>query len=68
MTNPIPGSESIQWNVNCQYANDGSGDLIVPLPEAVLAKLKLATGDTLTVEIQADGTLRMTPVRAQKPE
>lgn len=62
--NRVPGTENQRWTVTCQDAADGTGDMIVPLPDDLLSKIGLVIGDARTVEIKADGTIMLTPVRA----
>lgn len=56
-----PGNENQRWIVTCQDAADGSGDMIVLLPDELLNEIGLVIGDTLTVEKQPDGTITLTP-------
>lgn len=63
--NPTPGSENKRWTVTCQDAADGTGDLIVPLPDDLLAAIGWACGDKLNMEEQPDGTITLTPVHSQ---
>lgn len=49
------GSE--RWTVKCQGTADGSGDVIVELPLELLAKMGLALGDDLDVEILNDAII-----------
>jgi len=62
--NPTPGSENKRWIVTCQNAADGTDDLIIPLPDDLLATIGLACGDKLDMEKQPDGTIILTPVRS----
>jgi len=62
--NPTPSSENNRWIVTCQKAADGTGDLIVPLPDDLLAAIGLTSGDKLDMEKQPDGTITLTPVRS----
>ena len=48
--NPAPGTENQRWTVTCQDAADGTGDMIVPLPDDLLSQMGLVIGDTLTVD------------------
>ena len=48
--NPTPGSENKRWIVTCQNAADGTDDLIIPLPDDLLATIGLACGDKLDME------------------
>ena len=62
--NRVPGTENQRWTVTCQDAADGTGDMIVPLPDDLLSEIGLVIGDALTFEIKADGTIMLTPVQA----
>ncbi|NNA01292.1 AbrB/MazE/SpoVT family DNA-binding domain-containing protein [Pseudomonas lundensis] len=69
--NPVPGTENQRWTVTCQDAADGTGDMIVPLPDDLLSEIGLVIGDTLTVERQPDGSLTLTktsqPLKVNQP-
>ena len=41
---------SIRWKLTCRDAGDGSGDVILELPEDLLKAAGLAVGDTLELE------------------
>ena len=58
--NPTHDLKSKRWTVTCQDAADGTGDMIVPLPDDLLSQMGLFIGGTLTVEKQPDGTLTLT--------
>ena len=58
--NRAPSTKNQHRNVICQDAADGTGDLIVPLPDDLLSEMGLVIGGTLTVEKQPDGTLTLT--------
>ena len=60
--NRVPGTENQCWTVTCQDAADGTGDMIVPLPDDLLRQMGLVIGDTLTVEKQPDGSLTLTNI------
>lgn len=64
----VPGTENPRWTVTSQDAADGTGDMIVPLPDDLLSEIGLVIGDTLTVEKQPDGTITititLTPIRS----
>ena len=62
--NRVPGTENQRWTVTCQDAADGTGDMIVLLPDDLLSELDLVMGDTLIVEKQPDGTITLTPIRS----
>lgn len=51
-----------RWTVKCLNVADGSGDVIVELPEDFLAEAGLHLGDELTVEM-IDGAVVLKPVR-----
>lgn len=61
--NQTPDAESKRWTVTCQDSADGTGDLIVPLPDDLMAAVRLANGDKLNMERQSDGTIVLTPIR-----
>jgi antitoxin component of MazEF toxin-antitoxin module len=63
--NPTPLSENGRWIVTCQDTDDGTGDLIIPLPDDLLAAIGLTGGDKLNMEVHSDGTITLTPVRYQ---
>lgn len=63
--NDTPGAENQRWTVTCQDAADGTGDLILPLPDDLLSEIGLVVGDTLSIEKQPDGTVTLTPIRSQ---
>ena len=69
--NHVPGTENQRWTVTCQDAADGTGDMIVPLPDDLLSEIGLVIGDTLTVEKQPDGSLTLTktsqPLKVNQP-
>ena len=69
--NRVPGTENQRWTVTCQDAADGTGDMIVPLPDDLLSEIGLVIGDTLTVEKQPDGSLTLTktsqPLKVNQP-
>ena len=46
--------------VTCEDAEDGTGDLIIPLPDDLLAAIGLTSGDKLNMEKQPDGTITLT--------
>ncbi|MEU6148343.1 AbrB/MazE/SpoVT family DNA-binding domain-containing protein [Streptomyces sp. NPDC047081] len=52
------------WTVECLDAGDGSGDVIVELPQDFLDEMNLKTGDTLDFAIDEAGIIIMT----KKPE
>ncbi len=47
-------NESERWTVKCQDTADGSGDVIIDLPQELLAKLGLEVGDDLTITTTKD--------------
>ena len=50
-------SKKTMWHTVCQDAGDGSGDLVIELPEDLLADLGWKTGDTLSFDIKADRSI-----------
>lgn len=54
-----------RWTVKYLDAADGSGDVIVELPEDFLAEAGLHLGDELTVEL-IDGAVVLKPIRPEK--
>lgn len=51
------------WFVQAQATHDGSGDVIVDLPPALLQEMGLGIGDELAMTVAGD-TIILTPVRA----
>ncbi|MNC49957.1 hypothetical protein D3C76_1592900 [compost metagenome] len=54
--------ESQSWTVKCHDPADGSGDMIVDLPQDLLTSLELVLGDELTIEV-LDGDIILKPIR-----
>lgn len=50
------------WKVQAQATNDGSGDVIVDLPAALLKEMGLTIGDDLTINTVGDSII-LTPIR-----
>lgn len=50
------------WKVQAQATNDGSGDVIVDLPAALLKEMGLTIGDDLTINAVGDSII-LTPIR-----
>jgi len=48
-----------QWTVTLEDAEDGSGDLMLPIPDEIMASLGLKIGDSLTWNTQPDGSVIM---------
>lgn len=55
-------SESLKKTVICQDLGDGSGDLIIDLPQDVIEDMKVAPGDLLSIEL-VDGMLLLSALR-----
>ncbi len=55
------------WYVQTQATQDGSDDVIVDLPPALLQEMGLGIGDELAITVAGD-TIILTPVRAMKRE
>lgn len=54
--------EISRWTVPARATNDGSGDVIVDLPAALLKEMGLAIGDDLKITVAGD-TIILTPIR-----
>jgi len=54
------------WYVQAQATDDGSGDVIVDLPTALLQEMGLVIGDNLAITVSGD-TIILTPIRALSP-
>ncbi|TDV47458.1 putative toxin-antitoxin system antitoxin component (TIGR02293 family) [Pseudomonas helmanticensis] len=52
------------WSVQAQATHDGSGEVIVDLPAALLREMGLGIGDELAITVAGD-TIILTPVRAK---
>jgi putative toxin-antitoxin system antitoxin component (TIGR02293 family) len=55
-----------KWTVSCLDPQDGSGDLIVNLPNELLQQMALEIGDRLKIEV-AGGLIMLTPVGESVP-
>jgi putative toxin-antitoxin system antitoxin component (TIGR02293 family) len=55
-------SETERWIVKCQKTEDGTGDIIIDLPQELLDQMRLGVGDDLELTV-LNGTLVLTPVR-----
>lgn len=60
-------SERERWIVKCEDANDGSGDVIVELPQELLSALGLDVGDELTISVTS-GAIVLKPVQLAAAE
>ncbi|MDY0835281.1 antitoxin Xre/MbcA/ParS toxin-binding domain-containing protein [Pseudomonas sp. SED1] len=54
-------SETERWIVKCLKTEDGSGDIIIDLPQELLDQMGLGVGDDLELTV-ANGTAVLTPV------
>ncbi|RWW58083.1 hypothetical protein BHE74_00035086 [Ensete ventricosum] len=54
-------SETERWIVKCLKTEDGSGDIIIDLPQELLDQMGLGVGDDLELTVE-NGTLVLTPV------
>ncbi len=52
---------SERWIVKCQNTEDGTGDIIIDLPQELLDQMGLGVGDDLELTV-ANDTLVLTPV------
>lgn len=55
-------SDYVRTTVICQDPGDGSGDVIIDLPQDVLAAMNLGLGDLLTIEL-VEGSIVLKPIR-----
>ncbi|WP_369987102.1 AbrB/MazE/SpoVT family DNA-binding domain-containing protein [Pseudomonas xanthosomatis] len=55
-------NESMRTTVKCQDPGDGSGDVIIDLPDDILECLGLKTGDFLSIE-SIGGIIVLKPIR-----
>ena len=55
-------SEYVPTTVQCQDPGDGSGDVIIDLPSALLENMNLDLGDSLSIEL-VDGVIVLKPIR-----
>ncbi|WP_295483199.1 AbrB/MazE/SpoVT family DNA-binding domain-containing protein [uncultured Pseudomonas sp.] len=60
-------TQSARTTVKCQDPGDGSGDVIVELPQDILKEMNLAVGDKLSIEL-VDTVIVLRPVREPNPE
>lgn len=54
-------SELLQKTVICQDSGDGSGDLVIEIPQHVLESMKVAPGDSLHMDI-VDSVLMLSAI------
>ena len=54
-------SETERWIVKSQKTEDGTGDIIIDLPQELLDQMGLGVGDDLELTV-ANGTLVLTPM------
>lgn len=52
-----PGQETIRYEVITHEADDGSGDLILPIPPQVMKELGWKEGDNLDIGIDDAGKI-----------
>ena len=55
-------STATSWTVTLEEAEDGSGDLVLPLPEEFLAMQGWKEGDTLDWKDNEDGSWTLSKV------
>lgn len=60
-------SESEHWIVKCEDTGDGSGDVIVDLPQEVLSVLGVGVGDDLAISV-TNGAIELKPVHSAAAE
>lgn len=56
------------YSVTLEDANDGSGDLILPLPDELLAEVGWKTNDTLSFDVDGNGHIVMNKVESVETE
>jgi len=56
----------MRTTVTCQDAGDGSGDVIIDLPDDILESMALKVGDLLSIEL-IDGSIVLKPVGDAQP-
>lgn len=59
-------NESVRTTVKCQDAGDGSGDVIIDLPDDIVESMALNVGDLLSIEL-IDGSIVLKPVADTQP-
>ncbi|UDU81231.1 MULTISPECIES: AbrB/MazE/SpoVT family DNA-binding domain-containing protein [Pseudomonas] len=52
--------------VKCQDPKDGTGDLIIDIPDEMLQAVGVGVGDELSIEV-VDGVIRLRPLRSATP-
>ncbi|MDF3842286.1 AbrB/MazE/SpoVT family DNA-binding domain-containing protein [Pseudomonas citronellolis] len=52
----LKGESKNTWRVVCEHTNDGSGDVIISLPDELCDALAWTVGDVLTVELGHENT------------
>lgn len=55
-------NDSVRKTVRCQDPGDGSGDVIIDLPDEILESMGLNIGDFLTIEL-IGGSIVLKPIR-----
>ena len=58
-------TQSARTTVKCLDPGDGSGDVIVELPDDILRELGVTTGDRLSIEL-INGDIVLKPVRERR--
>jgi hypothetical protein len=54
--------DNIRYEVITHEADDGSGDLIVPIPPHLLKEMNWKEGDELDIQVGEDGRITLTKV------
>lgn len=60
-------NESVRTTVKCQDPGDGSGDVIIDIPDGILECMGLNIGDFLTIEL-IGGSIVLKPIRDAAPQ
>jgi hypothetical protein len=56
-------TQNTKWTVTVEEANDGSGDIVLPLPQELLDLQGWKEGDTLLWEDAGNGTWTLTKAK-----
>lgn len=54
--------DNIRYEVITHEADDGSGDLILPIPPHLLKEMNWKEGDELDIQVSEDGRITITKV------
>lgn len=54
-----------EWIIEAKDTKDGSGDLLIPIPDEILNALGIKENDKLDIQAFEDGSITLTPQRKQ---